>query len=79
MNKFINLSILNITTNYLKRGAWYEKKKKIQYLFLVCIIMTAFVFSGCGSKKQNEAPKGDNSSATQEAEDVYKRQSMNYW
>ena len=49
-----------------------KKRKKIQYLFLVCIIMTAFVFSGCGSKKQNEAPKGDNGSATQEADDTKK-------
>ena len=49
-----------------------KKRKKIQYLFLVCIIMTAFVFSGCGSKRQNEAPKGDNGSATQEADDTKK-------
>lgn len=34
--------------------------------------MTAFVFSGCGSKKQNEAPKGDNGSAIQEEDDTKK-------
>lgn len=52
-----------------------KKRKKIQYLFLVCIIMTAFVFSGCGldKKNENEPPKGDNGSTTQETDETKKK------